>query len=82
MSEKPTMTLLEFVQTDRGRFYNLVAWEVYTHAWGELTDSQREHVGHLADTLAAALNTGWTKHGRMVRPPLQEPPKTTTQEGA
>jgi len=68
------MELEDWLRTDRGQFYSLVAWEVYSHEWGELTDSQREHIIHLADTLAAALGVGWTSQGSIVRPPLPVAP--------
>jgi hypothetical protein len=89
VTPRPQFELREWLRTDRGKFYRLVGREVYSHEWDELTDAQRDHVGHVADTLAAALNVGWTKRGTSVRPPLQHrgfiespPPVTRVQKPA
>jgi len=64
------MMLDDWLRSDKGQFYSLVGREMYSRAWEDLTDSQRVHIGEVADTLAAALGVGWTGRGSIVRPPL------------
>lgn len=53
--------------TERGRFYSLVARNMYCHGWEELGKAQREDVARIADTIAAALGVTWTRRGASLR---------------
>lgn len=53
--------------TERGRFYSLVARNMYCLGWEELGKDQREDVARIADTLAAALGVTWTRRGASLR---------------
>lgn len=62
-----TTTLDEWLRTDRGRFYQTVAREIYTGAWEDLTDEQRDYIGAIADKFAARLGVTWTRRGASLR---------------
>ncbi len=77
--QERTFDLEAWLRTDRGRFYQTVAREIYTGAWEDLTDEQRDYIGAIADKFAAALGVGWTKRGSTVRPPLEIGPDESVE---
>jgi len=62
-----TTTLEEWLRTDRGRFYQTVGREIYSAAWENLTDAQRDYIGVIADIFATALGVTWTSRGSCLR---------------